>query len=53
MTEAQICPVCNGRQKMPEAFYFGSTDSSGTGDVQCRSCGGIGYILINEIYSYS
>lgn len=45
MTEVQRCPVCNGRQNVSEAFYMGNA-CSGTGDVQCRSCGGTGYILI-------
>jgi hypothetical protein len=53
MSEAQICPVWKGRQKVPEAFYLGTNSSTGTGEVQCRSCGGMGYIIITEIITES
>lgn len=51
--EAQICPICKGRQKVPETFYLGTgVGGTGTGEVQCKSCGGLGYILIEQFFTY-
>jgi hypothetical protein len=46
------CPVCNGRQVIPETFYTtqpgGTPVSSGCGEVPCRSCGGTGILWSDD-----
>jgi hypothetical protein len=39
------CPVCKGRLTVPSSLY-GTSTTSDTSEVQCRSCQGIGYIVI-------
>lgn len=41
------CPVCNGRQTVPAAFYTSQTNSGtcvSMGEIECRSCKGTGVI---------
>jgi len=39
------CPVCKGKQKVPASLY-GTNTTSDTADVQCRSCQGLGYVVV-------
>ena len=42
------CPVCEGRQTVPEWFYMvqpgGYPTSSGVGTTPCRTCNGTGVL---------
>lgn len=40
--QAQVCPVCNGKQTVPAGFY--GDNSTAANDVTCRSCGGRGIV---------
>lgn len=44
MTE--VCPVCGGRGTVAQGFYEGINDveTTNTGRVTCRACGGTGII---------
>ena len=50
--KAQLCPVCCGKGLVPNGFYsaIGTTTytTSSTTPETCRSCGGNGYIIIQE-----
>lgn len=41
-----ICPVCKGRATMPCEFY--DPDTTESGRVPCRACGGKGVIITPE-----
>lgn len=53
----EICPVCLGKQSVPNGFYMAiGTNTYGTTSTcpeQCRSCSGLGYIYINTEKSYT
>lgn len=42
-TKVFPCPICKGRQKVPESLY-GTKDTSDTAETQCKSCHGLGYV---------
>ena len=44
----ELCPVCNGRQFLPNNFYTRSSVSTSVEDVKCKSCDGLGYISVND-----
>ena len=50
MSEVKTCPVCKGRQTVPASFYLSQSGASiGDGsEVNCKSCGGQGYIIIYD-----
>lgn len=50
MSEAIVCPVCQGRGEVPNGFYnyIGATTTCHTAPEQCRSCNGHGYLVIQE-----
>jgi hypothetical protein len=42
-----VCPVCNGKQMVPEGFYqmqFAGDDTTITAPEKCRTCYGAGVI---------
>lgn len=47
---AQKCPVCNGTGYVPYGFYTqnlqGQWTTSATGHETCRSCHGLGYVVV-------
>ena len=43
-----VCPVCHGRQRVPAGFYGYPTDGCSTLEEVCRSCHGLGYILVEQ-----
>jgi DnaJ-class molecular chaperone len=50
MKQSQCCPVCQGRGVVCCGFYniSGMGSSSSTADETCKSCNGIGYILVEQ-----
>lgn len=42
-----VCPVCCGTGRVISGFY-GYTEAVSTNGEKCRSCGGIGYLIINQ-----
>lgn len=45
--KAELCPVCQGRQTLPTGFY-GPFDATSIAPEQCRSCNGLGYIVLSS-----
>jgi hypothetical protein len=47
---AVTCPVCQGKGSVPRGFYLSAPDGtgavSGTVPVTCRSCNGLGYLIV-------
>lgn len=46
---AVVCPVCQGNGMVPCGFYMQTSGQWTTGATipeTCRSCGGIGYVVI-------
>lgn len=48
MSEVHKCPVCEGIGYVPVGFYGGSTMAASSAPEMCRSCHGLGYIVIME-----
>jgi DnaJ-class molecular chaperone len=52
-TEVFVCPVCQGRGTLPEAFYLQTSTGATTGNtiirVTCRSCSGKGYVVVRTV----
>jgi hypothetical protein len=46
MATAQRCPICLGKCNVPMTLYAGLL---ATGETQCKSCQGKGYILVPNI----
>ena len=51
--KAVLCPVCNGVGQVSNGFYSRAGDypywvSSGTGNEECRSCKGKGWVEVNN-----
>ena len=45
MSQAHVCPVCQGRGFLPVGFYSPDlSNGANTVPEKCRSCKGIGYI---------
>ncbi len=44
---AITCPVCGGTGRVISGFY-GNTETASTNGEECRSCGGKGYLIINQ-----
>jgi len=42
-----VCPVCGGTGRVISGFY-GNTETASTNGEECRSCGGKGYLIINQ-----
>lgn len=42
------CPVCEGRGIVPCDFYTGPTYGVSMDPVECRSCTGKGYVVLND-----
>ncbi len=42
----QACPICSGRKTMPMGFYPGQTMATNTDEQQCRTCFGLGVIMV-------
>lgn len=50
MKKLHKCPVCDGRGKLPFDFYTTGPSSTtiSLADVECKSCNGKGYIIIQR-----
>lgn len=45
MSQAHVCPVCQGRGKVAEGFYDScEISTTANSSVPCRSCNGSGYL---------
>ena len=44
--KAILCPVCQGRQTVPPGFYS-LIDTTSLAAEKCRSCNGLGYIVLS------
>ena len=54
MKNAQVCPVCGGKGIVPNGFYLvgvNNYSTTSTTPERCRSCNGLGYILIEDYLS--
>jgi len=53
MSHAQACPVCNGTGKVSRPPWIAGDvymwTGAGAGPYVCHSCGGTGYIVIQDI----
>jgi len=46
--KAQVCPVCNGTQRVPAGFYNHGISTTAASPEICRSCSGKGILMIPE-----
>lgn len=49
--KAERCPICGGNGIKKHDFYqttTGTWTDTGTHFVPCKSCGGLGYVLVPE-----
>ena len=51
--KAQVCPVCGGTGQVPAGFYDPPDyHTTYTWPETCRSCNGLGYVLVPEADEY-
>ncbi len=44
-----LCPVCEGRGRVPMGFYYDNPQTSGTlGYEPCRRCLGVGTLTVDD-----